>query len=478
MAYKFTLRTKFAIILGSIVAVSIAFMFYWVYYLSKKAVLDQVDTQARVLLRQIVTTRQWISDQGGLYIRKKQGTSSHPLLAHLDIKGADGATYVFRNPAMVTRELSEYSEKTNHYRFRLTSLKLRNPANAPSDFEKSALINFNKLGYEKSRDGIARTAVETGEPVYQRIIPLYTEKGCLKCHADQGYREGDIRGGISVTVPLKEAYAAISETKLFLTLAGFAFVSIVLGGLYLAVWVLILRPVKHLHNTALKIGSGEDVDITYFTTGDELEDLAKAFKDMFARITTAYEREVKTLVNAIEARDPYTKGHTDRVARYSIAVAKEMGLPEDQLKRVEMGAVLHDVGKIGVADAILLKSGRLTGEERLAMEIHTEVGANIVTGADLLLWDIPAVRYHHERFDGKGYPAGLKGEEIPLVARIIAVADSFDAMTTDRPYRRALSLETAIAELEKGKGSQFDPEVVESFKKVIYKAGFNTFSAS
>lgn len=467
MSYKFNLRTKFIISLGIIVIISITIIFYWMFHSSKKAIFNQVDAQARALLQQIVITRQWIADQGGLYIQKGNGIKSHPLLSHFDITDTKGTSYAFRNPAVVTRELSEYSEKAKLYRFHLTSLKLKNPANAPSDFERNALLAFDKSGFDESKDGMARIAEENGRLVYHRIIPLQTKKACLKCHADQGYKEGDIRGGISVTIPMDETVKAIHKSKIFLVFSGTIFIVTVLGVLYFVVWLLVLKPVGHLHDTAEKLNAGEDIVRTYLATGDEFEDLSRAFRDMLSRISEAYEGAVRALAYAIEARDPYTKGHVDRVVKYSLSVAKEMGFKEEEMKAVEMGAVLHDLGKIGISDAILLKPGRLTEDERRAMEKHPEIGAHIVYGSDFLLREIPAVLYHHERHDGMGYPAKLKGDNIPVIARIIAVADAFDAMTSDRPYRKALDIETAFGELQKGSGTQFDPEAINAFKKVF-----------
>ena len=151
------------------------------------------------------------------------------------------------------------------------------------------------------------------------------------------------------------------------------------------------------------------------------------------------------------------------MAGYAVATGKEMGLSDEQLDEIEIGAILHDVGKIGIADDILKKNSPLTGEEQFEMATHVQKGVDIVHDADFLLSSVPAVLYHHERFDGKGYLEGLKGNELPLVARILAVADSFDAMTTDRPYRKASEEGEAVAQLEKYAGSQFDPQVVQAF---------------
>ncbi|MBF0558134.1 MAG: DUF3365 domain-containing protein [Nitrospirae bacterium] len=467
--FRFNLRAKFILMLGCIVAISLSMMFIWLFRLSKENLIVQVDAQARALLQQIVLTRQWIADQGGLYIEKRAGTRAHPLLSRFDIRDAAGKVYVFRNPAMITRELSEYSQSSKHYRLHLTSLQLVNPENSPSDFERAALLDFDKKGFDKSKDGISQIATENGALMYHRIIPLRTEQGCLKCHSDQGYKVGDIRGGLSIAIPMDETAKAIKRVKIFLVGAGIVFVSIVLGTLYIGVWLLVLKPLGHLHQAVNEHEAVETMMRAYLATGDELEDLSHAFKEMLLRMTRTYEGGVKALASAIEARDPYTKGHTDRVVHYSLVVAKEMGLSDEQLKRIEMGAVLHDVGKIGVPDTILRKPGPLNEEERRRIEEHPSIGANILYESDFLVNEIPAVLYHHERYDGKGYPAHLKEKDIPLIARIVAIADSFDAMTSDRPYRKAMDKDASIAEIEKCSGKQFDPEVADAFIRVLKK---------
>lgn len=173
------------------------------------------------------------------------------------------------------------------------------------------------------------------------------------------------------------------------------------------------------------------------------------------------------LAVAIEARDHYTEDHTLRVAMYALGLAEALDLPHDTRLQVLEGALVHDVGKIGVPDAVLLKEGRLTHEEYELMKRHVLIGVQIceTMGVDTVSGHV--VRHHHERFDGTGYPDGLAGERIPLVGRIAAVADAFDAMTSNRPYRSALTWDRAIHELEDGRGSQWDPTVVDAFLHVV-----------
>jgi HD-GYP domain-containing protein (c-di-GMP phosphodiesterase class II) len=169
------------------------------------------------------------------------------------------------------------------------------------------------------------------------------------------------------------------------------------------------------------------------------------------------------LSEAIEARDPYTRGHSARVARTAHAVGVRLGCDESRLALLRLGGALHDIGKLVVSEAVLNKPGPLTSAEQAEVREHPEAGARMVALDRSLQPALPGVLYHHERWDGLGYPTGRAGTEIPLEARILAVTDSFDAMTSDRPYRAALTHEQAIAELERCSGSQFDPDVALVF---------------
>ena len=176
---------------------------------------------------------------------------------------------------------------------------------------------------------------------------------------------------------------------------------------------------------------------------------------------------IRVLTSAIDASDPFTKGHSERVAAYATSIARAMGLSEQRVMTVEYASLIHDMGKIALQHDILLKPGALTPEEWELMKAHPETGAKIVSGLKFLKGAREAVLYHHERFDGKGYPRGLAGEEIPLEARIVKVADAFDAMMSSRPYRASLGLQKAMRELRAGSGSEFDPAVVTVFLQLL-----------
>lgn len=181
---------------------------------------------------------------------------------------------------------------------------------------------------------------------------------------------------------------------------------------------------------------------------------------------TRFLEVIHTLAQIIEVRDDYTGGHTRRVTRYSEILGKALELPHDQMDLISLGTPLHDIGKIGVDDAILRKPGILTLGEMVKMREHTTIGAQILGTIPDLATVIPIVRNHHERFDGKGYPDGLAGEAIPRLARVVAIADAFDAMTTDRPYRPAMTPDQAFAEVLHLSGSQFDPKIAKVFLNI------------
>ncbi len=190
-------------------------------------------------------------------------------------------------------------------------------------------------------------------------------------------------------------------------------------------------------------------------------------KDRTESVWRMSMQTVKTLARAIDAKDSYTNGHSSRVAKYSVMLGKRLGFDEERLARLQYVALLHDVGKIGIADSILNKKGKLTDEEYAIIKSHSTIGARILSD----ITEIPDVavgaKYHHERFDGKGYPVGLKGEEIPFIARIIAVADSYDAMTSQRSYRSALPQGVVREEIERCSGTQFDPRVARLMLEII-----------
>lgn len=189
--------------------------------------------------------------------------------------------------------------------------------------------------------------------------------------------------------------------------------------------------------------------------------------ELHDQLQSLFLSTVSALANSIDARDPYTKGHSERVTSYAVMIAEQLGMTAEELERLRYAGLLHDIGKIRIRDHILHKPGRLTDIEFTEMKKHPEYGVEIMEPVKAFERILPAMLHHHERFDGRGYPHGLSGENIPLAARVLCVADCFDAMTSDRPYREGMPVSDAVAELEKNKSSQFDPELVDIFLSLV-----------
>jgi|CXWL01.1.fsa_nt_gi putative nucleotidyltransferase with HDIG domain len=278
--------------------------------------------------------------------------------------------------------------------------------------------------------------------------------------------------------PKAEAFAALDRMVANAIAATALLVALALGaGATAARWL--SRPIQRVAETSHQIAEGNfggHVDVPA-TLPRELAELAEDFNRMSGHVQDYVERlrqaaqanrdlfigSIRAFAAAIDAKDPYTRGHSERVAALSRAISRHLSLPEDFQQRVWIGALLHDVGKIGVEDRILRKDSALTAEEFEQMKSHTVIGAEILISIEPLREMVPAVRWHHEAWNGRGYPDAKKGEEIPLIARIVAVADTFDAITTNRPYQAAFDLEQAIGTVKRLAGSRFDAKVVTAF---------------
>jgi HD-GYP domain-containing protein (c-di-GMP phosphodiesterase class II) len=237
------------------------------------------------------------------------------------------------------------------------------------------------------------------------------------------------------------------------------------------------QPVQQLAAGAQRIASGDFSQRIEVRDRTELGNLGQSFNLMTDQVeryikdlqaSVAENRElflgtVKSLAAAIDGKDPYTRGHSERVSRFSMAIAQRLGLPDDEIEKIRISAVLHDVGKIGIDDVILKKPSALTDEEFEIMKKHPQKGYKIMSQIPGIKEFLPGMYMHHEMVNGKGYPQGLKGDEIPLMARIVSVADTFDAMTTDRPYQKALKFEDAIERIKSFVGTRYDEQVVAAF---------------
>jgi putative nucleotidyltransferase with HDIG domain len=243
----------------------------------------------------------------------------------------------------------------------------------------------------------------------------------------------------------------------------------------------VTRPIGEVVRGALDIARGRFGREVGVRRGNEIGDLAYAFNHM-SRELAAYDGEnrrliaalergyldtIRSLAAAVDAKDPYTRGHSERVSALAVEIGRELGLDADQLQTLEYGGILHDIGKIGIPDAILAKRGTLAPTEMALVRDHPRIGAEIVSGVDFLARAIPAIRSHHERWDGSGYPDGLAGEAIPVVARIVNIADTWDACTSRRPYQDAIASDVVIAILEGLKGAQTDPAVHDALLRAL-----------
>jgi HD-GYP domain len=286
--------------------------------------------------------------------------------------------------------------------------------------------------------------------------------------------------GVVVQKPEALAYASVSK----MVRATITWISIALALAILAATVFasgIAGPVRALAQRTREIANGNYHQRIELKTHNEIGELAENFNAMSGAIETAIEQlkkaahenhllfinSVRMLAAAIDAKDPYTRGHSERVARYSVAIGKNLGLSEQDIRNLRISALLHDVGKIGIDDRILRKPGALSEDEFEVMKGHPAKGAAIMSGVAQLIDIIPGMKYHHEKWSGGGYPDSLTGEEIPMQARIVAIADTFDAMTTNRPYQKAMEINYVVEKIRGFAETRFDPRVVDAFANAV-----------
>jgi len=321
-------------------------------------------------------------------------------------------------------------------------------------------------------DTRADEVVRDGQRLFEYTTPIYNSP----VRPEQRVRVGIASLGLSMQ-GLATAQRSIRQR--IYKVAGVILVIAFFGTLLLS--SLITTPVKRLHRGVLSLASSETFQPVPARSSDELGALTRNFNRMaetiLAQKTTlekralqleeAYISMVRVIAASLEARDPYTMGHTTRVARMSCMFGRRLGMDEDELSDLERAAIFHDIGKIRTPDDVLFKEESLSHAEKKKMDNHPIDGTEILRMAPSLHRYIPVVRAHHEWYNGEGYPDGIKGDKIPLHAQIIALADAFDAMTTDRPYREALSPEEAIDEILGFRGKQFSPELADDFAKMV-----------
>jgi HD-GYP domain-containing protein (c-di-GMP phosphodiesterase class II) len=286
--------------------------------------------------------------------------------------------------------------------------------------------------------------------------------------------------GVIVQVDEKTAYydADVLFRESMLLVSVVTALAVVLGTLFAGQ---ISRPIRRLADGARHLAGGDYGTRVDIRSENEVGVLADAFNVMGEEIQKAIEQirqaarenkelfmgSIRMLANAIDEKDPYTRGHSERVAYYSACVAKHLGMPAEEVEKVHLSGIIHDVGKIGIEDKILRKASALTDDEYEIMKQHPTKGKHILAAVPLLKEKVEAGLMHHENVDGSGYPEGLAGDEIPFLGRIVSVADAFDAMTTDRPYSKAMTFEAGVARLKFLSGKKFDPDCVDAFEKAF-----------
>lgn len=382
--------------------------------------------EAEVSVKKDLAFRSWVASHGGVYVPINDKTKPNPYLSHIpnrDVNTTSNQQLTLMNPAYTLSQMMKDYSELYVTKGHITSRILMNPKNKPDSWEEKALINS-----EITRKAEYIKASIDGQEYLRYLKPLITQETCLKCHAFQGYKVGDVRGGVSVSIPLKKFYEGAWSNSIVNILILFI--------IYLIGLIVILYGRKKVK-----------------------EILASKIKD--------YEQHIFSLVNIIEKRDSYTAGHTQRVAKYSILIATEMGYNDSKIDDIYRACMLHDIGKISTPDSILLKPGKLSSLEYEIIKEHVVVSYELLNAVDIYKDIAEIVRHHHEHYDGSGYPQGLKGNEIPMMSQIMTVADAFDAMTTNRVYKSKKSIEVAILELQEFSGEQFNSEIVVAASKAL-----------
>jgi len=387
-------------------------------YIDAKNIAKQ---EAVVSVKKDLAYRKWVASHGGVYVPITKRTQPNPYLSHIknrDVNTSANQQLTLMNPAYTLSQMMGDYSKLYGVKGHITSEKLLNPKNKPDKWERKAL-DIVKL----TKKPVGTIEKIDSKEYFRYLNPLFTKKSCLKCHAFQGYKVGDIRGGVSVSIPLAEHYKLAYENSILIFLSFFI------------IWFIGVIAIIYGRKIALK-------------------ELEKKIKD--------YEQHIYSLVNMIEKRDSYTAGHTQRVAKYSVLIAKNMGYSDDDIEDLYRACMLHDIGKISTPDSILLKPGKLSKLEFDIIKEHVVTSYEILKEVDIYRDIAEIVRHHHEMYDGSGYPNAFKGDEIPMLSQIMTLSDAFDAMTTNRIYKARKTVQTAIDELQALAGKQFNPIIVKS----------------
>jgi HD-GYP domain-containing protein (c-di-GMP phosphodiesterase class II) len=420
---------------------------------TQKTPLQHAEIQAKSLVNSAISFRSWATHFGGVYVRpsEKYPPNRYLKLPERDINTTNGEKLTLINPAYMMRQVFQDFYGKDGINGHMTSLKLLNPNNKPDSWERKSLLAFEHGSKYES------TVEETpdGGKIFRYMQPLYIEQKCLKCHAEQNYKVGDVRGGISTFIDLKkgEEIAAGTIKSLVWT--------------YGLVWLIGLVGIFISFRRSIMLEAEREQKIDLLKVS---EHLAQEFISGMSALSNL-EETLKAISTMLEKRDPYTAGHQRRVADLAEKIALKLGLPKEQAHGIYLASIVHDIGKIQVPAEVLNKPGKLTDLEFSLIKLHPQTGYDILK-AIRSPWPIPeAVLQHHERLDGTGYPQGLKGEQIIIEARIIAVADVVEAMSSHRPYRPGLGLEAALAEISKVRGTQLDSNAVDACLQ-LFKEGY------
>jgi putative nucleotidyltransferase with HDIG domain len=286
----------------------------------------------------------------------------------------------------------------------------------------------------------------------------------------------DIRMPEMDGIELLKKVKAVNPKMMMIMVTAYADIEMAVEAMRLGAYDFLTKPVNlelvilSVRNALEKKRLEEEIEAYHKNLETLVEERTAKLQQAYHILKKAHLDSVKVLAEAIDAKDPYTRGHSDRVRRMSMKIAIHLGFPQDRLESLEYGALLHDIGKIGIKDEVLQKQSPLDLKEYEYIQEHPLIGVKIVEGIDFFKDKIPMIRHHHEHFDGNGYPDGLAGEAIPLEARIISVPDAFDAMTSVRPHNRIMPLGDVLLELENCKGKQFDPVVLDIFlRQKVYR---------
>lgn len=408
--------TIITVIWTLLIIIMIAFLTYQKYQQTEALAL----LEAKTSTNKDLAYRKWVATHGGVYVPITADTLPNPYLKvkNRDLNTTSGVRLTLINPAYALRQMTEQYSALYGIRSHLTSNKVINPINTPNAWEAKA---FNTL--LKTRQATYEIYSINGQKNLSYMIPFFVKPECMKCHAQQGYHIGDIRGALTVTLPMSR-YDDVFREGLFSTIA-------ILG----LVWILGMWGIRW------------------------------GYRSSHSRIQekiNLYEQNLFSLVSLIEQRDNYTAGHGRRVGEYSQLIAAQLGFSLAQQEELYRAGALHDIGKVAIPDSILLKPGALEPIERVLIEEHVNAGYNLLKRVDIFASIAEIVRYHHERLDGSGYPNKTSGDAIPILSQIMAVADCFDAMTTNRIYKARKSLDEALEELSSIRGIKFRSDIIDA----------------